>query len=196
MILKDFKTRLHLEAAIMAKEMPQFRLYQMNHERYFEGYHTTSSSSKRYKLKLDIPDYYPDEMPKLYIVSPLLLLKSFSDFQTIVSLGTPYGIQTINSMGTTHAFHTLENGPGGCIQICHFKSALWDASKTCIAVFMKGILWLEAYEVHLNTGMDISTVLNEWKRSQAWKPRKKELDGLLKKWLRVQTWDISSNMIV
>jgi hypothetical protein len=196
MILKGFKTRLHSEEAIMVKEMPQFRLYQMNHERYFEGYHTTSTNSKCYKLKLAIPDYYPDEMPKLYIVSPSLLFCRFRDVQTIIALGMSYGLQTINSMGITHAFHTLENGPGGCVQICHFKSALWDASKTCIAVLMKGILWLEAYEVYLNTGMDISTVLNKWKRSQEWRPKKKELDGLLKKWLWAKTWDISSNMIV
>ena len=43
----------------------------------------------------------------------------------------------------------------------HFKTERWDASQTCAGIFTKGILWLEAYENHLQTGSDIARNFNQ-----------------------------------
>ena len=143
--------RIQLEKAIMAKELPQFQFYEMGEDRYFEGWQRTSTGGL-YLLKLVLPALFPGQMPRLYVTCPQPLWK--------------YGGGTINSEGASHAFHTRSNGVGGCVQICHFKSENWDASRTCVGVFFKGILWLEAYDVHLAMGMSIEDILKKWKRRQ------------------------------
>lgn len=146
------KSRWVFEIKIMQHELPQFRPYGRSGDYFFSGWQATSHGN-RYKLKLDVPPYYPDNVPSLYVTSPQML-RSFG------------GGATINSQGTSHAYHTMSNGTDGCVKICHFDPSNWDASKTCVAVFMKGILWLEAYEMHLKTGEDIATILSSWERSQ------------------------------
>jgi hypothetical protein len=160
---------------IMAEEMPQFRLFQTRSGAYyFRGWQKTTVGETNYELKLLIPTLYPDEMPKLYVTSPTALWQH--GFRRMV-----------NIEGTSHDFHTLENGPGGCVQICHFKTALWDASRTCVGVFAKGLLWLEAYEVHLRTGRSITDTLSQWKRRQQWAEKRTEFDELWKICLRATT---------
>jgi hypothetical protein len=146
------KYRLAFEIKIMKHEFPQFRPYGRSGEYYFSGWQTTSIGTK-YKLRLNIPLFYPDHVPSLYVTSPHTL-RSYK------------GGSTVNSQGTSHAYHTLSNETDSCVQICHFDSSNWDASKTCVAVFTKGILWLDAYEMHLTSGKDIATILSSWKRSQ------------------------------
>ena len=143
--------RLDHEKRIMTKYLPQFQLHLWGENPYFTGYFTTPAKKKRFSLKVNILSWYPDEMPQLYVTSPLKLY-------------TANGYDTINAKGISHEFHTLSNGPDGCIQICHFKSENWDASQTCIGVLFKGILWLQAYEMHLITRESIADILENWKR--------------------------------
>lgn len=153
MIPSAFQLRMDLEKAIMKSEMPQFRFHQRGDSYFFKGIQRTSTLRHAYKLKLILTHRYPDQMPALYITSPKILRAH-------------HGRETINSMGTTHSFHTLSNGSNECVQICHFKSEHWDASRTCVGVFIKGILWLEAYENHLQTGSSIADILSLWRRRQ------------------------------
>jgi len=134
---------MDIEKTIMRSEMPQFRFYQNSDNYYFKGRQRTSTLNRSYELKLTLTQWYPDEMPELYVTSP-------------INLRSHYSWKTINQNGIAYSTHTLSNGPNGCVQICHFKSELWDASQTCVGVFIKGILWLEAYENHLLTGSDIA----------------------------------------
>ena len=145
--------RLDFEARILSQKLPQFQLYRLDYGPVFTGYQrVVSAPGFLFQLALCIPEWYPDEMPSLYVVSPRIL--------------TTYDGISINSLGASHAFHTCSNGPGGVIQICHFNTQTWDASKTCVGVFFKGILWLEAYGVHLATGMRIADILDQWKERQ------------------------------
>jgi hypothetical protein len=144
--------RLQFEKAIVRKEMPQFTLCQEGNSASFEGVQETRIGGVSFYLKVSIPPHYPDQMPNLYIISPLILPKS--------------GGGTINESGSTHSSHTSVNGPGGCVQICHFESNSWDATKTCAAVLIKGILWLEAYAMSLLTDMNIAEIIDQWDRGQ------------------------------
>ena len=107
--------------AILRKEMPQFTLYQNGNSASFEGVQETRIGGVSFYVKVSIPPHYPDQMPNLYIISPLILPKS--------------GGGTINEGGSTHSSHTSGNGPGGCVQICHFESNSWDATKTCVLLY-------------------------------------------------------------
>lgn len=137
----DRRYRLNLERQLLARELPQFSLRTNGNGAYVTGWQGTSRSGRRYELKLVLPEYYPDEEPELFVVSPHILRKRRGG--------------TVNDEGTSHAFHTLDNGPCGCVKICHDKDG-WDASKTCVSVMMKAICWLEGYEAHLATGRDIA----------------------------------------
>jgi len=153
MISNSYNHRMDFEKTIMRSEMPQFRFYQNVDSYYFEGWQRTSTLNRSYMLKLILSRWYPDERPKLYVTSPINL-KSYISWKTI------------NQIGVAHKSHTLSNGPNGCVQICHFKDEHWDASQTCVGVFTKGLLWLEAYENHLLTGNEIAEILYKWKRRQ------------------------------
>ena len=143
--------RLRLEMDIMAEHLPQFLFIPFLSETCFMGTHTTTVGGQDYTLKLVLPSRYPDDRPSLYVTRPLTL--------------DSYGYQgTLNEMGISHAFHTLDNGPDGCVQICHGKSEQWDPSQTCVGVLMKGILWVEAYDAHMSTGRNIAQILYEWQR--------------------------------
>lgn len=144
-------SRLRLERYIVYHELPQFRLCGSIETPYFTGWQKTTQKLQDYKLKLLLPKWYPDQMPCLYVVYPKTLYK-YSNWETI------------NSEGVSHAFHTQANGHDGCVQICHDHN--WDASKTCVGVLMKGIIWLEAYERHLKTGFTIAEIIDQLKRRQ------------------------------
>lgn len=155
MTLQDFESRIRTEEAIMAKKLPQFSLFQQEDQYYFEGWYSTSTGD-RFQLKLVITNHYPDEMPRLYVISPATLRK--------------YDQGCINSEGSSHEFHTSPNGPEGCVQICHFSSDSWDASCTAVSVMIRGLLWLEAYSLHLLNGKSIADNIEETKR---WQKREK-----------------------
>ena len=118
-------------------------------------------------------------MPNLYVTEPVTLHKHSDakenkiypginllsiDKSSVPSSPNNEFLQnaTINSDKTSHEFHTYGNGPNGCVQICHTQKQKWDASKTCVGVFFKGILWVTAYTVHLETGDSIANVLQNW----------------------------------
>ena len=134
--------RLAFERQILAQELPHFCFHSMRGDTYISGWQSTSSDYRNYQLKLVLGCGYPDVMPKLYVVSP-------------ITLRTYKNRATINSMGLSHRFHVLGTGLGGCVEICHTKPTLWDPTMTCVAVLMKGIVWLEAYDAHRRTGEDI-----------------------------------------
>jgi hypothetical protein len=180
-----FLSRIKKEKKIMLEELPQFKLFEFGDKIYFKGRHRTTTKRLEFQLKLSLPKEYPDLAPALYIINPLTLRK--------------FGGGTINSIGSSHSFHTLRNGPSGCIQICHAGNGNWDASKTCIGVLFKGIIWCEAYAVHLRTGIDISEIIENWgRRRSSWKKKEIELNELLPTWPGEKTletsWDTTAEL--
>lgn len=142
-MLNDYQmVRMDLESRNLQQELPQFTLY---YDRYLTPYVigmvTTTVDRNLYELKLDIGPSCMDRKPKLYVTYPKVL-KGYRWHKSI------------NQRGASHAFHTWENGPGGCVQICH--SRYWDASKCCIDICLRGILWVELYDAYLRDGRSIA----------------------------------------
>jgi hypothetical protein len=133
--------RLAVEKAILEKEMPQFEFHDPTGDTYVEGDVKTSSGNE-FTLRCVLGRSYPDRSVSLYVASPRSLPK--------------YGGGTVNAEEKSHKFHTGVNGPGGCVQICHFKAECWDSTITLVAVLIKGVLWCESYCMHLKTGRPIS----------------------------------------
>ncbi|MBM4029155.1 MAG: hypothetical protein FJ280_27720 [Planctomycetes bacterium] len=135
------QTRIATERAVLREEMPQYEFYDPSGDTYVEGDVRTSDGAE-FTLRCVLGRHFPDEMPRLYVASPHRLPK--------------HDGYSVNGEGKSHQFHTLENGPNGEVQICHFKPDWWDSSKTLVAVLLKGLWWCEAYCAHLRTGNPIS----------------------------------------
>jgi len=135
--------RLALEHRVLQQEgMGQFSIYWNSTDQTYHGEGiATTSSDRQYNLYLIIPKNFPYERPSLYITSPSPLY-TFS--------GSP-----LTSLGTSHDMHTLAPS-NGCVQICHWRDARWHSNILLHKVFLKGLLWLEAYEQHLATGRPLA----------------------------------------
>ena len=102
----------------------------------------TSNSNKRYTFRVYLPENFPNSCPDMVLVSP----QSFpcKNGRSIPS--------------TSHEFYTI-GMRNGCLKLCHFRPQMWTADNTLYQVFMKGRLWIEGYEAHLNTGKDMDVFL-------------------------------------
>jgi len=135
--------RLGIENQILIRDgMSQFQVYQRGARYYLWGEHKTSSGNF-YTIWSPIPSNYPYQCPQVYIYRPNPLWGYAN-------------LKTINSYGLSHYMHTLENGPNGEVQICHWRPDRWHSGITLNKVMLKVVLWLEAYEQHLSSGETIS----------------------------------------
>ena len=142
------KRRLSAEKKILERKLPQFKFFNLLGT-YVAG-KTKTSDGRMYLLRLDIGKGFPEEMPRLYVVTPFVLPK--------------YGGGTINEEGISHFFHTRDKAPCGEVQICHDALPLWNASKSIFGVMLKGLIWLEGYCQHLKTGKSIAEFCDETKK--------------------------------
>ena len=103
-----------------------------------------SNADREYKLRIYIPPDFPNSCPALVVVSPPKLLLKNGKWLPEMS----------------YPFHTLQD-TDGFHRICHFYPPDWTPDITLYQVFMKGRLWIEAYEAHLETGEDMDVYLGE-----------------------------------
>jgi hypothetical protein len=139
----DQRNRLALEHQILQREgFSQFGVY---YDRTYDSYYAsgvaTSSSGRHYSLYSPIPSGFPTQRPPLYVIDPNPLLKAD---------GT-----AIWRPGVSHAMHTLTPHDKGWVQICHWRDARWHSGIVLQKVFLKALIWIEAYEQHLATGRDL-----------------------------------------
>ena len=104
-----------------------------------------SNSNKAYKLRLYLHEDFPNSCPHMAIVYPKKLCRK--DKSPIPLLD--------------QSFHTLGLTVDGFTKLCHFSPELWTADITLYHVLMKGRLWIEAYEGHLETGNLMDVYLGE-----------------------------------
>ncbi|MBT3379360.1 MAG: hypothetical protein HN742_26410 [Lentisphaerae bacterium] len=105
----------------------------------FQGAFRSTAGLELYTLRLVLPSGSPTVAPRLYVWDPIKLPMRQGGF--------------LNDHPSQHRWHTCPAGPEGRVQICHALS--WDPSYAYVEVFLKGILWLEAYRAHLDTGKSI-----------------------------------------
>lgn len=107
-----------------------------------------SNSNRRYTLRVYIADDFPNSCPSMVLVSPNnLRLRNGSVMPNV-----------------SHAYHTIGT-KDGCLLLCHFIPSQWTNDNTLYQVFMKGRLWIEAYEGHLDTGKGMDEFLKAQGRS-------------------------------
>lgn len=62
----------------------------------------------------------------------------------------------LSSLGVSHKMHTLTPYSNGMVQICHWRDNRWRSNIVLQKVFLKGLIWIEAYEQHIATGHDLA----------------------------------------
>ena len=103
-----------------------------------------TNSNKGYTLRIYVPADFPNSCPQLAVVNPSALY-NYSGYQ----------IGAMSDSDHTYGFRD------GYMTICHFRPNLWTSENTLYQVFLKGIIWLEAYEGHLKTGKPLTNYLVE-----------------------------------
>jgi hypothetical protein len=69
----------------------------------------------------------------------------------------------VSALGTSHDMHTLAPSSSGQVQICHWRDDRWHSGILLHKVFLKGLLWIEAYEQHLATGRPLAEFVSTMK---------------------------------
>jgi hypothetical protein len=138
------RQRLALEHQILQQEgFTQFTVYHFASTDTYEASGTTSSNSgRRYSLSVPIPTGFPYERPPMYLTEPFPLYMADGN--------------RVSSLGVSHQMHTLTPSQSGFVQLCHWRDARWHSNILLQKVFLKGLIWIEAYEQHLATGRSLA----------------------------------------
>jgi hypothetical protein len=96
-------------------------------------------------LLVAAPDY-PSSMPDAYLVRPLVL----RDF---------HGRELL-AISPSHDMHLLKPA-GRFVRLCHYKPENWHPNVTLYKVVLKCMIWLVAYENHLQSGRPVTDYLGK-----------------------------------
>lgn len=139
----DQMARLRMEAQILTQYLPSFTLtYDTSTARVNGAW--IGHRGVRYQVRIIVPRGYPDECPTSLVVSPNPLLQ-FG--------GTRFPSKASN------ASHTLGTNSDGHVIICTMRPEHWSANLSLYRLADKALLWLLAYEFHLDSGDTIDTYL-------------------------------------
>ena len=137
------RQRLAMEHQVLQREgFDQFGVYHYaSDDSYSASGTATANSGYQYKLWMPIPSGYPYARPPMYVTSPDPLL---------MRDGKP-----VASLGVSHLMHTLAPW-GNWPQVCHWRDTRWHSGILLQKVFLKGLIWIEAYEQHVATGCSVA----------------------------------------
>ena len=138
------RQRFYLEnEGLKQQGLDQFAiLWYQGPDTYIASGWATSNSGKRYGLSMTLPPGFPNQRPALYITEPNPLRMADGNL--------------LSSVGVSHYMHTLTPSSTGQIQICHWRDNRWHSGIMLYKVFLKALLWIEAYEQHLATGRPLA----------------------------------------
>jgi hypothetical protein len=137
------RQRLAIEHQVLQREgFDQFGVYHYaSDDSYSASGTATANSGYQYRLWVPIPSGYPNARPPMYVTSPDPLL---------MRDGKP-----VASLGVSHQMHTLAPW-GSWPQICHWRDTRWHSGILLQKVFLKGLIWIEAYEQYVATGCSVA----------------------------------------
>jgi len=140
---KHQQYRLAIEREILTTHMPEFSFRDPVENTTVEGtWH--SSKGNAYRLLVALPPGFPDECPSCYVTDPCPLTGFHQD---------------LIDYGNSHAMHTWDTDRDPWVRLCTYRPERWDASHSIEKILQKAMLWLEAYESHLESGRPISAFL-------------------------------------
>ena len=98
---------------------------------------------KKYVLGVYIPPDFPNSCPSMVVIAPNGILKR----------------KDHSLLGFASRQDHVLRSKGGYTRISHFPANNWVGNETLLQVIRKGLVWLEAYEMHLQEGYSIGCFL-------------------------------------
>jgi len=98
---------------------------------------------KKYVLRLYISQNFPTSYPSMVVIAPGGILRR-----------KDHSLLRFASLQD----HVLSSRDG-YTRISHYPESNWVGNKTLVQVIKKGLVWLEAYEIHLRKGGSIDRFL-------------------------------------
>lgn len=99
----------------------------------------TTNNENDYTLRVYLPEDFPNSVPDLVVTE------------------SPQPMPDWQNNGQTHTLTRHD----GFLRICHYRITRWSPDNNLYDVFMKGRLWLEAYEGHLRTSLPLDHFLRD-----------------------------------
>ncbi|MGW0810460.1 hypothetical protein [Nonomuraea sp. NPDC002799] len=134
---------LAAERKFLRKEFPGFDFFNPLGDTFVHGTYL-SNTDHSYGLRIYLPAGFPDECPSTYVTEPHPLM-GYS--------------QPILQYETSHEMHTWKTDRAGWVKVCTYRPEAWSAGISIVKVVRKAMLWLTAYECHLQDGSPISRFL-------------------------------------
>ncbi len=134
--------RLQAEKNVLARKLPS-NLYVFKDMNTSKPYILMAARTNRgnvYTLRVELQSF-PQEIPKVFITKML-----YSKNGNALS-------------GASAAMHTLSSENNNT-RICHYGPNSWTVGVSIYKIYVKCRLWLEMYELHLQTGNNIDYYLN------------------------------------
>lgn len=107
-----------------------------------------SNNNRNYILRLHLPDDFPNSCPALAVVSPERIYRRNGE-------ALPENSEEFHTLASHEGFPT----------ICHYHPLDWHNGYWLHQVFVKGRIWIEAYEGHLDTGENLDYYLRRYLQS-------------------------------
>lgn len=139
------RTRLETEKQLLRTYFPQFKIQDPYGPRAGVIGRMGTNSGREYVIWLSL-GAFPNEAPKMYIISPDPLLA--------------FDSRPLTSFPVSPSMHLLQPDDHGHPQICHYNDRFWHEKVTLYKILMKARFWLEAYEQHLIRGEPIDAYLS------------------------------------
>lgn len=133
--------RQQLETQVLRKYLPSnaFKFMNVGTSKPYLVCAAITNNDKLYTLKVEL-DQFPENVPKVFVMK-MLKTKEGEDMS-----------------GCSGSMHTLTS-ENGCTRICHYGNN-WTPSVSLWRVIFKCMIWLNMYELHLQTGESIDTYLS------------------------------------
>ena len=136
------KERLRAEQDVLSRKLPGYgyRFMDMETSKPYIVLPARTNRGNIYAIRIELDDF-PNEIPKAFVTK---MLKTKS--------GNPMS-------GCSASMHTLTS-EHGYTRICHYGHSSWTPMVSIYKIYVKCRLWLEMYELHLQTGHDMDYYLN------------------------------------
>lgn len=137
--------RLLMEKAALNYGFPNRCVFQnLNSAGAYVDLGLRTNSGRTYRLKIILGDF-PYAKPDVYVIFPERL--------------RDYNGNLLSHHGISSAMHLLTPDVDGNIQLCHYSSTVWHSNVTLYKVALKCLVWLNAYDGHLRTGLPLDHYL-------------------------------------
>lgn len=136
--------RLKIEQTILERSFPG--RYQLRAEGMFIILEVLLrvSAGSHFRLMLRIAPDYPSSIPQAFIKEPAIL-KDFHGHDLV-------------RISPSHPMHLLKP-EARMVQLCHYRQENWHSNVTLYKVVLKCLIWLEAYQNHLQSGRPLTDFL-------------------------------------